>query len=263
MKKNKLMETTKVANITQENYRIKTIELEAELEAEPGQFLMVWVPGVGERPFSIGLAKPLTLTIANVGPVSNAVCSMNAGDLLSFKGPLGNGFCLDKKSKEVLLVGGGYGVVPLYFLASEAKQVGIKTMVVLGARNEKDIVYEEKFKKLGCSVVVATDDGSKGFRGNAIECTKDQFKKKKFGSVYSCGPEKMMYFLALYCKENSVPCQLSLERYMKCGLGICRSCALNKVFVCRDGPVFSGEMLLNLSDFGKITRDGTGKIKPL
>ncbi len=264
---NAKMRTSKVKNIKKENYRIKTIEINAGIDAKPGQFIMVWVPGVGERPFSITSNQPLTLVIADVGPVSNALCSMKPGDLFTFRGPLGNAFQINKKNKKVLLVGGGYGVAPVYFLASKIrKQMKKKKSditVILAVRNEKDIIYWQKFKRIGCKTVVSTDDGTKGFKGNAVECVKEQFKKKNFDCIYACGPEKMMYPLALFCKENKIPCQLSLERYMKCGLGICGSCALDGVFVCRDGPVFSSNDALAFKEFGYLIRDGSGRAKEI
>ncbi|MFA6531229.1 MAG: dihydroorotate dehydrogenase electron transfer subunit [Candidatus Micrarchaeia archaeon] len=252
--------TAKITKVSEENYRIKTFETDAKIDGKPGQFVMVWVPGVGERPFSLLNANPVSLTIANVGRVSDAIHKLKVGDKLTFRGPLGNGFELEtgKKAKKILLVGGGYGVVPLYWLASEAKNKKISVTMVVGARNEKDIIFTEKFKRAGANVVVATDDGTLGFKGNAVEAAKKE-GMEKFDCVCSCGPEKMMYYLALACKEAKVPCQLSLERHMKCGLGICGSCDLNGFSVCRDGPVFEGEKALSFSEFGKSKRDATGK----
>lgn len=256
--------TANIAKASEENYRIKTFETDAKIDGKPGQFVMVWVPGVGERPFSLLNCNPVSLTIANVGPVSNEIHSLTPGDKLTFRGPLGNGFGLEtgKKAKKILLVGGGYGVVPLYWLASEAKNKKIAVTMIIGARTEKDIIFAERFRQSGAKVVVATDDGTLGFKGNAVEAAKNE-GIGKFDCIYSCGPEKMMYFLALACKEAKVPCQLSLERYMKCGLGVCGSCDLDGISVCRDGPVFEGEKALSFSEFGKMKRDASGKIESM
>ncbi|MEK6979307.1 MAG: dihydroorotate dehydrogenase electron transfer subunit [Candidatus Micrarchaeota archaeon] len=245
------MQTTSVKRIIDENYRIKTFELGVSLpEAKPGQFAMVWVPHIGERPMSIGSGAPLSFTVAKVGPVSEALHKLKEGDLFSFRGPFGNGFNIGSKSyKKILLVGGGYGVVPLSFLAEAAKKKKFSVTAIIAARNASEIVLEKRLKK-ACKVIVATDDGSKGFKGNAVQAAKAE-NLSSFDCVFSCGPEKMMYFLALACKDAKVPCQLSLERQMKCGMGICGSCAMNGKLVCKDGPIFSGEEALGMKDFGK------------
>ncbi len=251
-------QTTKIAKISEENYRIKTFELDAKINAKPGQFIMVWVPGVGERPFSLLSSNPITLTIAKVGPVSEAIHKLKTGDKLTFRGPVGNGFDF-KKYKKLLLVGGGYGVVPLYFLAKNAIAENKSVTVIIAARNEKDIVLEKNFSALGAKVIISTDDGSKGFKGNAVDAAKQELKNHD--CVFSCGPEKMVYFLALACEESSVKCQLSLERYMKCGIGICGSCDLGGLCVCRDGPVFEGKKLLKIEEFGRKTRNSEGNLR--
>lgn len=257
-----MMVTAKIKSIAQENHKTKTFELDCSLKSKPGQFCMVWVPGIGEKPFSIMQCNPLSFTVVDVGPVSNALHALKQGDLLTFRGPFGNGFSVSRHGTQdsgpILLVGGGCGTVPLYFLASEARKKGIGVTVIIAAKSEKDLLMEPHFNQAGCHIVLATDDGSKGFKGNAVECAKTEIEKKKFDAVYSCGPEKMMYYLAQLCKEKAVSCELSLERYMKCGMGICGSCAINGMFVCRDGPVFTGEKALSFTEFGKSKRASSG-----
>jgi dihydroorotate dehydrogenase electron transfer subunit len=251
-----LYHTARLVSVTDENYRIKTFVVDAKIKAKPGQFMMVWVPKVGERPFSLLSGSPLSFSIAKVGLVSEALHNLKAGEKISFKGPLGNGFKLGN-AKRILLVGGGYGVVPLYWLAQEAMGKGVQISVIIGARNEKDIIFDEQFRKLGVDLLVATDDGSKGFKGNAVEAAKSK-NIKSFDLVCSCGPEKMMYFLGKACEEAGVPSQLSMERYMKCGLGICGSCDLNGIAICREGPVLEGKKALTLTEFGKEKLDAAG-----
>lgn len=251
------IQTTTIKRIIDENYRIKTFGLGVSIpEAKPGQFAMVWVPQVGERPMSIGSGAPLSFTVSKVGPVSEALHKLKKGDLFSFRGPFGNGFKFPKSAKpktqksRLLLVGGGYGVVPLSFLAEEAKKKKISVTAIIAARNADDILFEGRFRKSCAKVIVATDDGSKGFKGNAVQAAKAE-NLSSFDCVFSCGPEKMMYYLALACKDAKVQCQLSLERQMKCGMGICGSCAIGGKLVCKDGPIFSGEDALGMKEFGK------------
>ncbi|MBI2079476.1 dihydroorotate dehydrogenase electron transfer subunit [Candidatus Micrarchaeota archaeon] len=252
--------TAKIKSVKEENYRIKTFELDYDLKAKPGQYALLWIPGVGERPMSIGLDN--TFTVANVGGFSEALHKLKKGDKLSLRGPLGSEFEL-KKFKKIILVGGGYGVVPLYFLAKVACSKNISVTAVIAARKAEDIIFEEQFKKLGCIVLASTDDGSKGFRGNAVEAVKSLMQKNSYECIYTCGPEKMMYHLVLLAKEKEIESQVSIERYIKCGIGICGSCAINSHLVCVDGLVYSGDKALRFEEFGKSTRDGFGKKKVL
>ncbi len=251
--------TNTVKKVSAENYRVKTIEVEHALEeALPGQFLMVWMPGIGERPMSIGNGYPLTISVANVGKVSAAITSLKPGDMISYRGPFGKPFAVPKDAKRVLLVGGGYGVVPLYFLAKRAKENRVEVVAVLGARTAKDIIYEMQLFAVCNEVFVTTDDGSRGKKGTVMAEARWLIESKGFDCVYACGPEMMMKAVAQLCREHSLPCQVSLERYMKCGMGVCGSCVVNGKTVCRDGPVFSGEEALAMSEFGKAHRDATG-----
>ena len=218
------MQTCKIASVKEENYRIKTFEFSAKVKGKPGQYAMIWVHGVGERPMSLGNSDPVSVTIANVGKFSEAIHALKEGDLISFRGPLGKPFSLSKlkTGNKILLVGGGYGVVPLAYLAHEAKKLGIESVAVIGARKKEDVICIDRFKEVGAHVEVTTDDGSLGTTGNAIHGVEKAFKEKgKFDAVYSCGPEKMMHALAKMCVEKNIYCELSIERYMKCGINVC------------------------------------------
>ena len=254
--------TNKVKKIVIENYRVKSIEIDHDMtKALPGQFLMVWIPGVGERPISIGNNIPLTISVADVGTVSSEICKLKVGDKISYRGPFGKPFSMLDEAKQILVVGGGYGVVPLYFLAKAARESEIATIAVVGGKNEKDLIYQKHLFAVCKEVFIATDDGSKGRKGNVMTEVSELLQKKKFDCVYACGPEKMMYAIAQACRTANVPCQVSLERYMKCGTGVCGSCAINEKFVCIDGPVFSAEEAFALAEFGKKQRDATGQAK--
>jgi dihydroorotate dehydrogenase electron transfer subunit len=253
--------TAKVKRADAENYRVKTFEIDCDLsEAEPGQFLMVWMPGVGERPMSIGDKKPLTISVADVGKVTSEICKLKTGDLISFRGPLGKPFVLpSSKSKPILCIGGGYGIVPMHFLAKTAKASGIDVIVVEGARNEKDIIWEKRLSKVCKRVLLTTDDGTKGAKGNVLVEAGPLIEAKAVSCVYACGPERMMEAVAKLCAKAKVPCQVSIERHMKCGVGVCGSCAIDGKLCCADGPVFSGSDALSFKEFGKPHRDASGK----
>lgn len=259
-----------VKKVFSENYRVTTLEIDHAMEkAEPGQFIMVWIPGVGEKPMSIGNRYPLTISVANVGKVSEAVGKLKAGDMISFRGPLGNPFKLpgrgEKKSgsrktpRRILVIGGGYGVVPMFFLAKSANEGGIEAVAVIGARSGKDIIYEKQLFAVCREVYVTTDDGSRGKKGTVMAEAESLVRSKGFDCVYCCGPERMMHAVARLCDEYSIPCQVSLERYMKCGVGVCGSCDISGRTCCKDGPVFDGAVALKLPEFGSVHRDACGK----
>ena len=231
--------TAKITEVIKENYRITSIVVDKKIESKPGQFVMIWIPGVNEKPFGIADDNPLAFSIANVGPFSKKLTSLKKGVLLSFKGPLGTSFSLN--AKNPILVGGGYGVVPLYLLAKKLKG---KCTVIIGAKTKKDLIYEDCFRELGCKVYVATEDGSKGEKGFATHV----FEKLegKFDKLYSCGPEPMMKALGKIAEKKKIDYEFSLERLMKCGIGICGSCSIGDKLVCKDGPVFTKKELKEL-----------------
>jgi len=251
--------TVPIKSITKETETSTTYELDYKLNAEPGQFIMLWIPGTGERPMGIANNEPVTITVAHIGEFTEEIRKLKEGDLVSFRGPMGHGFKLDKNSKNILLVAGGTGVVPLHLLAKKAKKEGYKIHIVLGAKTKNEICYKKRFAKICDEILITTDDGSEGFKGNAVQGAGEILKKHEIDAVYSCGPEIMMKFLAELCKKQKIPCQLSLERYMKCGMGICGSCMIGDKMVCKDGPVFSGEEALGFKEFGKTKRDASGK----
>ncbi len=256
--------TSKVRKKIEENYRVRTIEIDHAMDkALPGQFLMVWVPGVGERPMSIGNGSPLTISVASVGKVSEEICKLKEGDNISFRGPFGNPFFIPEGAKRILCVGGGYGVVPMYFLSRVAKESGLESLVVIGGRSDKDIIWEKPLYSVCKEVFITTDDGSRGKKGNVMVEVSWLVEGKKIDAVYACGPERMMEAVARLCREHGIPCQVSVERYMKCGVGVCGSCDVGGKFACVDGPVFSGEEALALSDFGKAHRDASGRLQRL
>ncbi len=258
-----LPQTVRIREIRDETRTVRTFVLDAEVpEAEPGQFVMLWLPGVDEKPISIAHPAPLTLTIARVGPFSTALHQRKAGDQVGWRGPYGRGFSLHQ-DQPALLVGGGYGAAPLYFLATRAVERSIPTTVALGARRADDLIYVDQFRSLGIQLILATDDGSTGYRGYVTDAILQPLTSNLQSPIYACGPELMLVTLHRLCRERSIPGQLSVERYIKCGFGICGQCALDGLLVCQDGPVFDVEQLDGLRDFGHVHRTATGRRLPI
>jgi len=258
-----LPQTVPIREIRDETRTIRTFVLEAELpEAEPGQFVMLWLPGVDEKPMSIAHPTPLTLTVARVGPFTTALHRRKVGDRVGWRGPYGCGYSL-REEMPALLVSGGSGVGPIYFLAARAIERSIPTTVALGARTADDLLYVERFRALGVDLLLATDDGTTGYHGYVTDAILQSAVRNPQPAIYACGPEPMLVALHRLCRERDIPGQLSLERYMKCGFGICGQCALDGLLVCQDGPVFDVEQLDGLRDFGHARRSATGRRLPI
>jgi len=264
-----LPQTVRIREVRDETRTIRTFVLDTEVpEAEPGQFIMLWLPGVDEKPMSIACPAPLTVIVARVGPFSTALHRRKAGDRLGWRGPYGRGFSLpsreEREDRSVVLVSGGCGVGPLFFLATRAVERGIPTTVALGARTSLDLPYVDQFGALGVELLVATDDGSIGFQGYVSDLVAQRISQTTGElTLYACGPEPMLVAVHQLCRSRGIPGQLSVERYMKCGFGICGQCALDGLLVCKDGPVFSVEQLDGLRDFGHARRSATGRRLPV
>lgn len=237
--------TVRILKVIRENTKVKSFILDGQINALPGQYVMVWIPGKNEKPFGVASVKPFMLTIARTGPCTEIMHTLKKGDRLSYRGPYGQPF--NAKSVSPMLVGGGYGIVPLYFLACTLPpSVRKKTTVLLAAKTKSELLFEGRFEKLGCRIETATDDGSKGFKGYAPDLAGQVIAKRKIDGVYTCGPSIMMKKVALLCREKSIPVQASLEAYFKCGgFGICGQCAVKGKLVCTEGPVFEGDILLD------------------
>lgn len=213
----------------------------------PGQFVMAWLPGVEERPFSVMDDAPLSLTVADVGPLTHALCGLRPGDRLWIRGPYGHGF--SEPTGEFLLVGGGCGTAALMLLAKRAVATGRRVVAALGARTAEGLMLQWRFRQLGCDLIVATDDGSAGLHGTVLDAIADRLAAPPSADrpdrVFACGPEGMLVALARLTVAHGIPCEVSLERSMKCGIGLCGACHCGDRLVCKDGPVFAAQTLLN------------------
>ncbi len=250
-------EPFKVKKIKKVYKDLKIFYFDKGIDAKPGQFVFTWIPEHHEKPFSIAYNDPLVLAVRKVGSHTSKIFDLKKGSEVMVRGPYGNGIELDKDA-EIYLVGGGTGAAPLYFLAKQLK----KPVIFLGGKNKKQLLFEKEFKKLG-KLVVATDDGSKGFHGFVTEALEDYLKKNKVGDAYffNCGPEIMMKKAFDIEKRHTSleKVYASVERYCACGVGMCGKCAIDGKRLCVDGPVFEGVNLEASEDFGSFKRDKTTK----
>lgn len=207
------------------------------LKMQSGQFVELKLDGFYlRRPLSVASCdnNSLTLLYKVVGFGTKEMTNIQPGKVLSVLTDLGKGFDTSK-AKKPLLIGGGIGIAPLYQLAREFREIGIKPTILLGFRNKAETFYIDEFKALG-DIVIATDDGSLGERGNAVAVAKNS--KIDYDFYYACGPMVMLKSLAKFSTEG----QISLETRMACGFGACMGCSIvttdGPQRVCKEGPVF-------------------------
>lgn len=251
-----------IKRIIPENDYVNTYVFEYPLGGKPGQFLMMWLPGVDEKPMSVAFddGKEFWVTVCNVGPMTNELFKLKEGDKVGIRGPLGTWYEFEEGS-HLALVAGGYGAAPMYFVANEAVKKGCTVDFLIGARNKDLLLYTQKILALGVNLHIATNDGSAGVEGFVTRILKDILDEKKLDYVFSCGPEVMMKAVGDIADEAGVKCYLSMEKYMKCGIGVCGQCALDDTgdLVCVQGAVMDFQKLKNLPEFGVYHRDAQGK----
>jgi dihydroorotate dehydrogenase electron transfer subunit len=221
----------------------------------PGQFAEVRIDKslatFLRRPFSIHDVdierNTISFLVKQLGEGTSKLGTIAAGELVNIIYPLGNGFSLPA-GKNILLVGGGCGVAPLLLLAKNLHQNGFRITTLIGGQSVDDILEPEAYRNFG-EVLITTDDGSAGEQGMVTEHSLFRESLSGYAQVYTCGPEPMMKAVAYIAAEQGIPCQVSLENTMACGIGVCLCCVVetregNKC-VCTEGPVFDADYLTN------------------
>ncbi len=252
----------KIKRVVDETPTVKTFYFPWKVTEEiPGQFLMLWNFS-DEKPMSISSIDPVNdeigISVKMVGPFTQSMHKLQENDLLGLRGPYGKGFQI--AGSRVLAVGGGIGMAPVAAFTEEASKRGIYVDVITAATTKGEILFQERLKNAGANVMPTTDDGSHGFCGFATELAEKLIKKENYDMMVCCGPEIMMKKLSDISNQHQIPSQFSLERYMKCAMGICGQCCVDEVGwrICVEGPVFWGDQLKMISEFGKYRRDSSG-----
>jgi len=245
----------RITGVTSDTPNVRTFTFDQEFGFVPAQFVMVWVPGVDEIPMA--LSSSSSITVQRVGDATSARFSLSEGDMIGIRGPFGNGF---PPARRILAIAGGVGAAPLLPVV----RAGGVRKLLLGARSAEELLFHDIFRE-HTELAVSTDDGTYGHRGFVV----DLLAGENLGShdcIFCCGPERMMAAVLAYLARSGCPEKgfFSLHRYMKCGVGVCGSCAIDPqgLRVCRDGPVFRGEILLK-SEFGHYSRDASGRRRPV
>jgi dihydroorotate dehydrogenase electron transfer subunit len=231
-------------------------------EAGPGQFVMIWMPGDDELPMSLSYTEGPSkgVTIKAMGETSRRALALRPGSHVGVRGPYGNRF--DLTPRRVLVVGGGSGTAVLAPAAERVLATGGSVTVALGATQAPELLFRDRLARAGARVEVATDDGSEGWGGFVTGVSDRLLRERRFDAVWTCGPEVMMRKVVAQAAPLRIPVFCSVERHMKCALGMCDACALGPYHVCKDGPVFSADRLAVTADFGAFHRDASGRRVP-
>jgi dihydroorotate dehydrogenase electron transfer subunit len=226
-----------------------SVWVERVMPFHPGQFIMVWVPDLDEKPYGISETAPgrTALLVRARGPFSTRLSGMKPGERIGLRGPYGRGFTLKPGG---VIVAGGCGIAILAPLKDRLPEAPL----IFGALSANEVIYRKRFS----DARICTDDGSLGIHGLPTELLEAELGRRPVRIVYTCGPELMMRAVFDLCEARGVECEAALERYMKCGLGLCGQCACGEMLVCRDGPVFNSAALRRMDEFGRIARTRTG-----
>jgi len=243
---------TPIIEVKSESPTIKTYTVQDDLcsKANPGQFLMLWIPGIDEIPLSIKNAENGTvqITVKAVGDATRHLHTMNVGETVGIRGPFGNSFT--ESRGRVLLVGGGTGTAPLLFLAKRLAPKADRISFVMGAKTKNELLFLNELGGI-CTddnLTATTDDGTYGLKCFATQPIEGLMVKEKFNMVYTCGPEQMVRKVFELAEKRKIAMEASLERLMRCAIGLCGSCMIGKYRVCRDGPVFTMAQLTEIKD---------------
>lgn len=233
--------------ISHDTYKLVIQDAQMAAVTMPGQFAQLKPSGalapLLRRPISVAdvdaAAQTITFIYRVIGDGTKVLTALEAGQSLDIIGPLGKGFSLN--AKKALLVGGGVGIAPLIYLSRAL--CGGNNQVLLAGRNSRELFWQSEFKNSCEKIHITTDDGSLGVKGNALALLPELLASGEYDFVYTCGPIPMMQGVAKLAEQHGIACEVSLEKYMACGLGACLSCSCagksgKRVKVCTDGPVF-------------------------
>lgn len=247
----KRIEDFRVTGIKFINEDTFTLELQTDNklpDIKPGQFVQVRIDNNSavflRRPFSVHdvfqAERTIKLLVRIAGRGTETLSKIKEGDILNIIYPLGNYFSLPGSSDKILLIGGGCGVAPLLFLGKYLKSNGYLPSFLLGFKSRAHILELEEYSNLG-NVYLTTEDGSLGEKGFVTH--HSILEEGNFNRFYCCGPEPMMRAVSAYCKKHDIPCEVTLENMMACGIGVCLCCVVDTVrghlCSCTDGPVFN------------------------
>lgn len=276
--KYKILEIKKIIS---ETNTIKTFIFDWDMEKEkiplPGQFLMIWSFSkvFDEKPMSISIIdqknNEIGITVKNVGNFTEHLHDLSVGDKLGIRGPYGNGFNIENlENKKILAIGGGVGMAPIACFTDYAKEKGSNIDIVCASVTKDELLFPKttpnendnnsEYNDKNVNIFTCTDDGTCGFKGYATHRTIELINNNSYDMAVVCGPEIMMKGIYELLEDKNIDAEYSMERYMKCAMGICGQCCVDKKGwrICIEGPVFSNKDLREIEEFGKYHRNSSG-----
>lgn len=253
--------TIAVDSALTETADVRTLRFAYPLSADPGQFVMISDLQSDEKPFSLSEcdSSGFSVTLRRVGPFSERLFAAQRGDRLSIRGAYGSSFFI--RYGRALVVGGGCATPPLFFLCRRLIEQGVDVTVVNGARTEADLLFGDRFGSLPLRYLTAVEQGAQP--ATAVDLAAGLLDRESFDTLYAGGPELMLR--ALMQVTGNTDYQFLIERYMKCGLGVCGSCTLDPLGLraCVEGPVLGRNQLMRLTEFGRYRRNADGARIPV
>ena len=253
-----------ITDIVVETPTIKTFKFVWDFEKlgkpNPGEFLMIWNFN-NEKPMSISQINDdeLAITVKNIGEFTSQLHELNVGDRIGVRGSYGNGFDNSFKGKKIIAIGGGVGMAPINAIATDLARNN-DVSVISAAQTKDELLFIDSLQDIGVDVHPCTDDGSFGFEGFATNCLSDLLESTTYDYGFVCGPEIMMKGIFDILEASNIPADYSLERYMKCALGVCGQCCVDSEGwrICVEGPVFENDKISQITEFAKYRRDASG-----
>jgi dihydroorotate dehydrogenase electron transfer subunit len=257
----------KVLDHRQETKEVKSLFFRDPLclVAEPGQYIMVWIPGIDEVPMSLSRIDEngiSSITFKRVGEGTEALFKIAPGEQLGIRGPYGNGF--QPVKGKCLVIGGGTGLASLFPLLKILVASESNITCFYGGKTAKQLLFKDELTKLLLrpihQFIITTEDGSYGQQGVVTNALQEYSLSEHVDMVYTCGPELMMRTIFDFTEQRGLPIQACMERMVKCSIGICGSCVIGEYRVCKEGLILSTEKLrLVIDEFGKYERTSDGR----
>lgn len=253
-----------IKEIIDETPTIKTFKFDWDFKTlgkpNPGEFVMIWNFN-NEKPMSISQINDneLAISVKNIGKFTSELHGLEIGDKIGVRGSYGHGFDNSFKDKKIIAIGGGVGMAPMNAIATDLASDN-DVSVISAAQTKDELLFIDSLEALGVNVYPCTDDGSFGFEGFATNCLSDLLEKTSYDYAFVCGPEIMMKGIYEILEHANIPAQYSLERYMKCALGVCGQCCVDSEGwrICVEGPVFENDKISQITEFAKYRRDASG-----
>jgi dihydroorotate dehydrogenase electron transfer subunit len=251
----------KIESIASHSSEIKSFKFRNKRIAQsykPGMFVILWLPDIDFLPMSVSKVEGnlLEVTVQKIGEGTSKLFDLMVGDTIGIRGPFGNAFSYED-SNNILIVGGGMGIAALTSIIEPLKANKKNVFVTIGAQDESSLIFAERLIDLIPNTMCATDDGSVGRKCMVTDTIEEVIDKEKIDLIITCGPELMMKRVLEIADSKNIAIQASLERKMKCGVGLCGSCCIgekNDISVCKEGPVFSRNQLESFPQFGSYKK---------